>query len=99
MSRDCLGTRLTKVLTTIVVMAIPTAVLADPASDTTDDIRHTIERSLPFLAKHGESWMAEKNCSSCHRVAMMTWAFQDIPKIPKRTASKRRLPMGARLGR
>lgn len=38
----------------------------DPAK-----VRTTIERSLQFLTKAGDAWMAEQNCVSCHHMGVL----------------------------
>ncbi len=38
----------------------------DPAK-----VHATIERSLQFLAKAGDAWMAEQNCVSCHHMGVL----------------------------
>jgi len=51
-------------------------VLGDQELDRQDQVRHTIKRSLPYLAEEGQWWIEDKNCVSCHRVAIMTWSLR-----------------------
>lgn len=44
------------------------------------DVRHSIERSLPFLEKGAVQWMQTKKCATCHHVPMMLWAHQEARK-------------------
>jgi hypothetical protein len=47
-------------------------------TDRTDrEVMHAVERSLPYLAREGESWMEERGCVSCHRVSFMIWTHND----------------------
>ncbi len=44
-------------------------------TDPTDqEVRQTVERSLPYLARGGETWIEERGCVSCHRVSFMIWS-------------------------
>ena len=38
-------------------------------------VRHTIERSLPFIEQNGAKWIAEKDCVSCHHTSFMVWSL------------------------
>src|SRR5262245_33157755 len=40
----------------------------------TDDVRKSIERSLPFIEKEGLAWIKKRDCMSCHVVSYMLWA-------------------------
>lgn len=39
--------------------------------------RIAIEKSLPYLSRESDSWMAERGCVSCHRVSFMIWSHND----------------------
>ena len=41
---------------------------------TVQQVRATIERSLPFIEKIGSDWMDNRNCNSCHVVAFQVWS-------------------------
>ena len=44
---------------------------------TEEEVRQAIERSLPYLAREGESWMEERGCVSCHHVPLMIWSHNE----------------------
>ncbi len=44
---------------------------------TDGEVRRTIERSLPYLAREGESWIKQRGCVSCHRVSFMIWSHNE----------------------
>jgi hypothetical protein len=37
-------------------------------------VRATVERSLPFIEKIGTEWMDQRNCNSCHVVTFQLWS-------------------------
>jgi hypothetical protein len=41
------------------------------------DTRSVIARSLPFLQKKGEAWIAERGCVSCHQTAFLVWTHNE----------------------
>src|SRR5690349_10832788 len=43
---------------------------ANPAA-----IRHAIEKSVPYIEREGDKWIAEKGCISCHRMAFTVWSL------------------------
>src|SRR5262245_66650548 len=52
------------------------AMLVVPAQSSTDDqVRQTIERSLPFIQTEGQRWMDDKKCVTCHQVPFMVWSL------------------------
>jgi hypothetical protein len=50
------------------------------AAPTVGDVRHSIERSLPFLEKGAVEWMQTKKCVTCHHVPMMLWTHHEARK-------------------
>ena len=40
-------------------------------ADEAAKVRPTIERSLRFLTKAGDEWVAEQNCIACHHMALL----------------------------
>jgi squalene-hopene/tetraprenyl-beta-curcumene cyclase len=38
-------------------------------------IRRTIERSVPYIERHGAEWIASKDCLSCHHTSFMIWSL------------------------
>jgi hypothetical protein len=47
---------------------------ADPAS-AADQVRATVQRSLPFIQAEGQRWIDDKKCVSCHQVPFMVWSL------------------------
>jgi hypothetical protein len=41
----------------------------------TQAVRHTIERSVPFIERQGAEWIATKDCLSCHHTSFMVWSL------------------------
>jgi squalene-hopene cyclase-like protein len=39
-----------------------------------EQVRESIVRSLPYLEAEGVSWIENKKCVTCHRVAFLTWS-------------------------
>lgn len=52
----------------------------DQPTDLTSQARKSVERSLPFLAEHGQKWIETKKCSSCHHVPMLLWSHHEAQK-------------------
>ncbi len=40
-------------------------------------LKHAVEQSLPYLERAGVGWMDERKCISCHRVAFLSWTFNE----------------------
>jgi hypothetical protein len=38
-------------------------------------IRDSVSRALPFIIREGNSWIEERNCTSCHRISFTTWSL------------------------
>jgi hypothetical protein len=43
-------------------------------------LRSTITRSLGFLAKEGDQWMADKNCNACHHMPELLWSHREAAR-------------------
>lgn len=41
------------------------------------ELRAGITRSLDFIAREGEEWMAAKNCNGCHHMPEMLWSHRE----------------------
>jgi len=41
----------------------------------TQTVRDSVSRALPFIVDKGNSWIEERNCTSCHRISFMTWSL------------------------
>ena len=54
-------------------IAVPPEPATAPAP-TVEQVRATIERSLPLIEKIGSDWMDNRNCNSCHVVAFQVWS-------------------------
>jgi len=50
-----------------------------PAEDAqlVPQVRHAVERSLPWIEKRGTEWIQEKKCASCHEVTFMLWSHRE----------------------
>lgn len=44
------------------------------------ELRAGIARSLGFIAKEGEEWMAAKNCNGCHHLPEMLWSHREAKR-------------------
>jgi squalene-hopene/tetraprenyl-beta-curcumene cyclase len=55
--------------------ALATMLLGAGPAPTDDQVRMSIERSLPFLQTEGQRWIDEKKCVTCHQVPFMVWAL------------------------
>jgi hypothetical protein len=53
---------------------VATAAHAQEGLPTVTEVRHAIERSLPFLEREGVAWIRERGCVSCHTVAFLPWS-------------------------
>jgi hypothetical protein len=40
-------------------------------------VRHAVDRSLPYLEKEGLAWIKNHDCLSCHQVTFMLWSHQE----------------------
>src|SRR5690349_7624011 len=49
---------------------------ANPCTGT-EQVRRSVERSLPFLEEGGGQCVAERKCNSCHTVTFQIWAHGD----------------------
>jgi squalene-hopene/tetraprenyl-beta-curcumene cyclase len=38
-------------------------------------VRDSVSRALPFIVDQGNSWIEERDCTSCHRISFMTWSL------------------------
>lgn len=54
--------------------AKPAAPLKPPSEA---ELRGLITRGLGFLAKEGDQWMADKNCTSCHHMPELLWSHRE----------------------
>ena len=55
--------------------AKPSAPAPKPPSES--ELRATITKSLGFLAKDGEAWMAAKDCNGCHHMPELLWSHRE----------------------
>jgi Squalene-hopene cyclase N-terminal domain len=53
-----------------------TTLAAGDVAATVPEVRATIDRGLPFIAKIGSDWMDSHNCNSCHVVAFQVWSHK-----------------------
>jgi hypothetical protein len=47
------------------------------AGPTADDVRQSVQRSLPYLHTEGYGWIKERKCNSCHYVTFGVWGHQE----------------------
>ena len=69
---------LTRILWTATVLAAAEVVECRGAE--AGQVRTTIERSLKFLGKEGDAWMAEQNCVACHHMALLIWSHGEAQR-------------------
>src|SRR5947209_6098933 len=69
--------RLFAVLGTASVLLTAAVGRADNPGPDDRAVRRAVERSLPFLEKHGVAWMNERGCLSCHTVSFQLWSFNE----------------------
>ena len=43
-------------------------------------VRGAITRSLDFLAREGDQWMNEKDCSACHHLPVLIWSHREAAR-------------------
>src|SRR6266446_2519293 len=48
-----------------------------PKPPASEDLRGAISRSLDFLAKKGDEWMAKKDCNGCHHMPELLWSHRE----------------------
>jgi hypothetical protein len=66
------------VLTHIILATAATAAIAsETPAPTTQKVRASVERSLPFIKKVGTDWMQERKCNSCHVVTFLVWSHSE----------------------
>ncbi len=53
--------------------------IAKPAADR-QAVLTTVERSLPYLVKKGDSWIKTRKCVSCHQIPFMVWSLNEAAK-------------------
>jgi Prenyltransferase and squalene oxidase repeat len=67
-----------RVLAIVVFLGIFTSSLnAGEKTPSSEDVRKSIERSLPFIEKEGLAWIKKRDCMSCHVVSYMLWAHNE----------------------
>ncbi|MFG0333829.1 MAG: hypothetical protein ACF8TS_10740 [Maioricimonas sp. JB049] len=65
----------TTILPGMLLLLSATQVDADPTA-----LRESVHKALPYIAAQGVEWIEEKDCVSCHRVSLMTWALLDAQR-------------------
>ncbi len=43
--------------------------------ETDEALRQAVQRSIPYIEKEGNAWIAEKKCITCHQVPFMVWSL------------------------
>ncbi|QDU36022.1 Prenyltransferase and squalene oxidase repeat protein [Maioricimonas rarisocia] len=60
------------ILPGVLLLLSATQAAADQAA-----LHETVSKAIPYVAAKGVEWIEEKDCVSCHRVSLMTWALLD----------------------
>ena len=47
------------------------------SAPTEAELRTVITKSLGYLAKGSDEWMAERNCNSCHHLPQVLWNHRE----------------------
>lgn len=59
-------------------LALTTLLLgAEPTPGGVPEVRHAIEKALPFIEKEGLAWRTERKCLSCHNGTFMLWSHYE----------------------
>lgn len=56
---------------------VPTKAAPPVKPPTEAELRAVITKSLGFLAKAGDEWMAAKNCNGCHHLPELLWSHRE----------------------
>ena len=69
--------------------AAPDGATGGESRESTEAVRDTVTRALPWLAEEGDWWIENKNCVSCHHTGLLLWSHrlaQDrgLPVDPKK---------------
>lgn len=63
---------------TVLLLAACTLCSADDAKPPTEaELRAVITKSLGYLVKGNDEWMAEKNCNGCHHLPQVLWNHRE----------------------
>jgi len=52
----------------------------NPAFPTIEEVRKSVEKTIPYLEKEGVAWIDSKKCMSCHNIGFMIWGFEEARK-------------------
>src|SRR4051812_17652943 len=62
----------------LLVFAVFTATsLGAEVQVTPEVVRKAVEQALPFIEHHGEAWMSDRGCVSCHQTAFLIWTHHE----------------------
>ncbi len=53
------------------------AVMMWAAALSPQEARRAVERSLPYVEKHGVAWIESRKCASCHHVPLLVWSHRE----------------------
>ena len=67
--------RTSPLLPGVLLLLVTSQADADPT-----EVRNAVRRAVPYVATKGVEWIEEKDCVSCHRVSVMTWALLDAQR-------------------
>ncbi|MBL4883913.1 MAG: terpene cyclase/mutase family protein [Planctomycetaceae bacterium] len=57
------------------ILLAVSAITVPVEKPTTQQVRETIQRSIPYIEKEGDWWIEQKKCVSCHRGSTMVWSL------------------------
>ncbi|HEX3725704.1 MAG TPA: hypothetical protein VHV08_05650, partial [Pirellulales bacterium] len=63
-------------LSTLMLLMLAGAVVADEQAAQPVDISATVDRALAFLTKDALDWRTEHKCVSCHHAGLVVWALR-----------------------
>ena len=68
---------MSKSVTILLVACVAGALLVRSplAAAAAPEVRQAVARAVPYVEQQGRTWIEEKKCVSCHRVAFTTWAL------------------------
>lgn len=55
--------------------SVTSAQIETGLKSTGEEIRQSVQRSIPYIEKGGHAWIEQKRCVTCHQVPQMIWAL------------------------
>ncbi|GAB4143381.1 MAG: terpene cyclase/mutase family protein [Planctomycetaceae bacterium] len=69
------------VVVVLFVVSVHGITVAEENRSSTESIRKSVARALPYLERDGLSWMKTKKCVSCHRTSFLVWSHLEARRI------------------